>query len=92
MSSLISLSIDLTKIEKSKLVNDKYLNLTISVDDETKAYGNNVSTYHAQTKEEREAKENRLYLGNGRVIWTDGSIKLATKESELADSSNDLPF
>ena len=93
MATLIGLSIDVTKIDKSKLVNDKYLNVTISVDDETGAYGNNVSAYHEQTKEQREAKENRAYLGNGKVFWTNGISKVAEKKSELAtDEANDLPF
>jgi hypothetical protein len=35
MSTLISASIDVTKIDKSKLYNGKYLNLTISINDQT---------------------------------------------------------
>jgi len=94
MATLIGLSIDVSKIDKSKLVNDKYLNVTISVDDETGAYGNNVSAYHEQTKEQREAKENRAYLGNGKVFWTNGTVTLAEKKSELAsdDDKDLLPF
>ena len=75
MATLIGLSIDVSKIDKSKLVNDKYLNITVSVDDETGAYGNNVSAYHEQTKEQREAKTNKFYVGNGRTVWTDGKIQ-----------------
>ena len=93
MATLIGLSIDVTKIDNSKLVNGKYLNVTISVDNETGAYGNNVSAYHEQTKEQREAKENSAYLGNGKVFWTNGISKVAEKKSELAtDETNDLPF
>ena len=93
MAVLLGLSIDITKIDKSKLVNDKYLNLTVSVDDETGVYGHNVSTYHEQTKEEREAKATRTYLGNGKVFWTNGTVKVAEKKSELAsDGKDDLPF
>jgi hypothetical protein len=42
MSTLISGSIDLTKIDKEKLVNGKYLNIQISINDNSDQYGNNV--------------------------------------------------
>lgn len=92
----MGLSIDVTKIDKSKLVNGKYLNLTISVQDETNQWGQNVSAYHEQSKEEREAKENRNYLGNGKVFWTDGNVTKA-KQAEalpnnLTEEAPDLPF
>jgi hypothetical protein len=54
-----------------------------------------------QSKEQREAKEPRTYLGNGKVVWTDGNIKPADKvERETAGSEQstagratpDLPF
>jgi hypothetical protein len=39
MSTLISGSIDLTKIDKEKLVNGKYLNIQISINDNSDQYG-----------------------------------------------------
>jgi hypothetical protein len=42
MATLMGLSIDVTKIDKSKLANGKYLNLTVSVQDETNQWGQNV--------------------------------------------------
>jgi len=96
MATLIGLSIDVTKIDKSKLAKGKYLNITVSVQDETNQYGQNVSVYHEQTKEEREAKTNRDYLGNGKVFWTDGNITKALTElpQDLpnAEESDYLPF
>ncbi len=89
MATLMSLSIDVTKIDKSKLANGKYLNLTVSVQDETNQWGQNVSAYHEQSKEEREAKENRNYLGNGKVFWTNKIINVADKQTEAL--SDDLP-
>ena len=79
MSSVISLSIDLTKITKSRLKDGKYLQTTISINDETK-YGNNVSMYESQSKEERTSKAPRTYIANGRVVWTEGEIAVAEKE------------
>lgn len=93
MSTLISGSIDLTKIDKSKLKDGKYLNVQISVNDTTDNYGNNVAITVNQTKEEREAKEKKTYLGNGKVVWTDGVVKTAEKVEAQTETKNDpLPF
>lgn len=94
MSTLISGSIDLSKIDKSKLKDGKYLQVQISVNDTTDNYGNNVSITVNQTKEEREAKDKKTYLGNAKVVWTDNVIKLAEKvDASSAKVENDpLPF
>ena len=46
---------------------------------------------NAQSKEEREAKTNKTYIGNGKVVWTDGNIKtardLTPAETETLDSN-----
>ena len=70
-----------------------YYNFTISVQDETR-YGNNVAFIDSQTKEERDAKVQKTYLGNGKVVWTDGSITLADKEDAKVEATaeSDLPF
>lgn len=85
MSAIIQMSIDLTKIDKSKLKDGKYLNVSISVNDETK-YDNNVSMCYNQTKEERDSGAKKIYFANGRVIWTDSVIKVAEKSIQ-----NDIP-
>jgi hypothetical protein len=94
MSTLISGSIDLTKIDKEKLVNGKYLNIQISINDNSDQYGNNVGITIGQTKEEREAKAKKTYIGNAKVVWTDGSIKVAEKVQENApiEAKDGLPF
>ena len=84
MSTIISASIDLAKIDKKSIYEKdgkKYLSLQISVNDETK-FGNNVSIAIGQTKEQREAKADKTYLGNGKVVWTDGKITLAEKQDQ----------
>ena len=99
MSALVNFSLDLSKLPKDKIIKGKkgqYINITASINDETK-FGNNVSFFVSQSKEEREGKEPRNYLGNGKVIFTDGNIVVAEKEeqSQLAsvvDSGDDLPF
>lgn len=60
-------------LEQGKIVNgDKgsYLKLEVVVNDELDDYENQVSVRIAQTKEERENKADKTYLGNGRVVWT----------------------
>ena len=44
-----------------------------------------------QSEEERDAKKTKEYLGNGKIYWTDGSIKTAEKE-ETESASSGLPF
>jgi hypothetical protein len=97
MSTIISASIDLAKIDKVNIYEKdgkKYLSLQISVNDETK-YGNNVSIAIGQTKEQREAKVDKTYLGNGKVVWTDGKITVADKQDQpqmKSSQKDDLPF
>lgn len=97
MSTIISASIDLAKIDKKNIYEKdgkKYLSIQISVNDETK-YGNNVSVAIGQTKEQREAKVDKTYLGNGKVVWTDGKITLADKQDQpqmKSSQKDDLPF
>ncbi len=105
MSAILSLSIDVSKLPKEKFVKGKkgvYYNFTVSINDDTR-YGNNASITDSQTKEEREAKKPKEYLGNGKVVWTDGNIVVAEREdndsapqvqSKAASVSadDDLPF
>lgn len=80
---------------------EKGISITISTNDDTNDYGQNVTAFVAQSKEEREAKKTRFYVGNGKVFWTDGTITLAKKkeevhnavpEGQVADEEDDLPF
>ena len=100
MSTLINGSIRVDKLPKEKFIKGKdgavYYNFTIAVNDETR-YGNNVAFMDSQTKEEREAKMPKTYLGNGKVLWTDGKVTLAEREEEkvlvpVDEQSGDLPF
>ena len=103
MSTIINGSIRVDKLPKEKFVKGKdgavYYNFTIAVNDETR-YGNNVAFMDSQTKEEREAKKNRDYIGNGKVVWTDGNIAVAEREEQVAqpqatvevEADGDLPF
>jgi len=107
MSTLITGSIRVDKLPKEKFIKGKtdadgntpvYYNITISIQDETR-YGNNVAFMDSQTKEEREAKKPKNYLGNGKVVWTDGNVVLAEKEIDIISGTetayvknDDMPF
>jgi len=71
-----------------------YKNYTISISDYTNDYGQNVSMYEEQTKEERESNSPKKYIGNGKVFWTDGKVQVAEKQVETTTSEKeeDLPF
>jgi hypothetical protein len=98
MSTLISVGIKVADLK----ANDKgYANITLSVENEANQWGQNVSAWNNQTKEEREAKTPREYCGNGKVVWTDISgiaVPQAEKEVKNSDfnaaraTKSDLPF
>ena len=106
MGAIATISIDLNKLDKSKIVHGKngaqYYNLNISVNDQTDQYGNNIQVTEPQTKEQREAKTPRTFYGNGKVIWTDGKCIAAEKKENNVDrkkqsivdksDNDDLPF
>lgn len=99
MAQLISASIDVTKITKSKLYKGEkgtYLNITISVNDEVDQYGNQVGIIESLTKEENDAKAKKNYLGNGKIVWTGTNTKQTpatpAPASEVQIDESDLPF
>ena len=102
MSALINYSLRVDKLPKEKFIAGKdgavYVNLTMSVNDDTR-YGNNTDVFVSQTQEEREAKKQRSYLGNGKVVWNNGTIVNAEKEvveevqlHPVEAESDGLPF
>ena len=95
---LINLSICLNDIPKEhiKLANNgkKYLALTIQDLREADEYGNTHSVFISQTKEEREAKEKRTYIGRGKEVVFQSSRPSVEEVAALppADNIEDLPF
>jgi hypothetical protein len=98
MSALLNVSLRVDKLPREKFVMGKdgavYFNFTVAINDEANQFGQNVSAYDSQTKEEREAKKAKNYLGNGNVVWTDGKITAVKKENatQQAAVEVDLPF
>ena len=89
-----------TLLKTIRAKNEKGVSLTFSIDDKTNQYGQNVSAYATQTKEQRDAKAKKYYVGNGSLVWTDGTIKVAEKVDKNQQKSapavmaepDDLPF
>ena len=107
MAQLFSASLDVSKISKDKLVKGEkgtYLNLTISINDEADKFGNTLTIIESQTQEEREAKANRNYLANGKLVWTTEGGSVSKKGSvpatptpppaaePVVEEGDDLPF
>ena len=67
---IIGLSIDFEKISKDDLVKGKYLNLTLTINDTKDKYDNDGSIIIAQSKEQREAKAQKRYVGNAKVLFS----------------------
>jgi len=77
MAGIIKASINLNSIDKSKIIEGKkgkYLPITITINDEPDQFGNQGPVIIDQTKEEREAKVAKTYLGNCKVVWTNGQF------------------
>jgi len=77
MAGIIKTSINLSAIPKDRIIigkKGKYLPIAITVNDEPDQFGNQGPVIVDQTKEEREAKVAKTYLGNCKVVWTNGTF------------------
>jgi hypothetical protein len=106
MASIINASINLNEIPKHKIVDGKkgkYLNITIVLNDEPDNFGNQGPITVGQSKEERESKTPKVYLGNVKVSWTNGNnVDVAPRDGQQQQRSapakrasapeDDLPF
>ena len=102
MASIIKTSINLNNIPKEKIFvgkKGKYLPITITLNNELDQFGNQGPVVVEQTKEERDAKTPKTYLGNVKVVWTDGNnVNTAPRDNNSAPATapaaanEDLPF
>jgi len=103
MASIIKTSIDLTKIDKAKIITGakgKYLPISLTINDEVDQFGNQGPVIIEQSKEEREAKVAKVYLGNCKVVWTNGdNVSPPPREGQpqaaaplMTKIEDDLPF
>ena len=93
MAMLLSMKIDVTKIDKKKLFEGKngakYCSLTVSINDEPDQYDNDVSVWLEQEKEDRLAKVPRKFLGRGRVFWKSNQEIVETSFENPENSKKD---
>lgn len=105
MASIIKASINLNEIPKHKIINGakgKYLPITITLNNDPDQFGNQGPMIVEQSKEEREAKAPKVYLGNVKIVWTDGTNVAAASRTDAGGSqqysppspapADDLPF
>lgn len=96
MASLNSLYIKAetleTLLKTVKAKGEKGISFDISISDEANNYNQNVSAYVTQTKEQREAKANRFYVGNGNTFWSNGKSLVFKQEAKAKEEVVDFPF
>ena len=101
MASIIKTSINLNEIPKDKIYvgkKGKYLPITITLNDELDQFGNQGPVVVEQTKEERDAKTPKTYLGNVKVVWSNGQNVEPAPRTDMpapapaAAPADDLPF
>ena len=96
MGKLVSLKIDVSKIDKAKDLykgaKGTYLTVTVSLNDQIDLFGNNVSCWVEQTQAERTAKAERKLLGNGRVVFDDQRTTGSSGAPSVPSEDDDLPF
>ena len=102
MASIIKTSINLNAIPKDRIIigkKGKYLPIAITINDSPDQFGNQGPVIVDQTKEEREAKSAKTYLGNVKVVWTNGdNVAPAPRDGETKSQpkvnveKEDLPF
>ena len=106
MASLSEIYLKKTTLETMlKALNSKQgkdaegVKLTVSLSDQTNNFGQNVSVYVAQTKEQRDAKTPLFYVGNGKTFWSKGETPVPQRDEPkqepkavTAGDGDDLPF
>ena len=93
----VSVRIDVTKIDKSRLYKGSkgtYLDLTTFISDELDQYDNNGFISQSLTAEEREQKVQTPILGNVKVFYNDAASQApaAATNMTLEQMDDDIPF
>ena len=104
MATILNTSINLSKVPKDKIIEGKkgkYLPVTITINDDVDQFGQQGSLTVQQSKEQRESKEPKVYLGNVKVVWTNGTFPdkipyegngATSQPKAQAKVEEDLPF
>tara|TARA_R110000824_G_scaffold21748_14_gene80833 strand:+ start:7910 stop:8251 length:342 start_codon:yes stop_codon:yes gene_type:complete len=85
MASMIEVLLILDDIDKDRIIKLKSgkraYRTTYYLDDKVDKYGNSVSAWAKQEKEEKDNKAHRKYLGNGTCFWSDGVVTVVNKDN-----------
>lgn len=103
MASILKCSINLNEIPRNKIIEGKkgkYIPITITLNNDPDQFGNQGPMIVEQSKEERESKAPKVYLGNVKVVWTDGNNVAAALRTDGGQGfappspapDDDLPF
>ena len=100
MATMFNIKINFSKIDKTKLFKSEktgnmWGTITGCINDEVDDYGNNTSAWFEQTKEEKDAKEAKSYVGNGKAFWSSGPVTIITKDNPngvvVSNNTDDTP-
>ena len=98
---MINFSIDLSKIDKTRIKEGKdgakYYKLTVDKKQSPDKFGNDHTVYDTPTKDERTAKKPKTYLGSGKEFVFNGqthnpSTAAPTPPAQNNEPVDDLPF
>ena len=102
MARIISGYFDLDKIPPACIKTRKdgtgrLVYFSETVNDKPDQYGNDVSVSINQTKEERQAKVKKVYLGSGKTVWKnepkdDVSFPQTSSVAQPQSDDQSLPF
>ena len=101
MAGIIKTSINLTAIPKDIIIvgkKGKYIPVAITINDEPDQFNNQGYVTVDQTREERESRAAKSYLGNVKVVWTNGDFPEPNfgdqpqKPTAKVEAEPDLPF
>jgi hypothetical protein len=94
MATIIKVGLKVADLE----VNEKgYANINVAINDEVNQWNQNASAWNLQSKEDRDAKNPRKYVGNGsEVFTTDAGItkveyKAETTNADFNKARNEAP-
>ena len=65
--------------------------ITISLSDQASKFGQNVSAYVSQTKEQRDAETPKFYVGNGKTFWSKGETPCPQREQPTQPEQQQAP-
>lgn len=96
MGKIISCSICVNDIPQECMTiasnGKKYLNFVVDEKLETDQYGKTHSVYIQQSKEQREAKESKIYIGNGKEFVFGSTPENPTNSNEPSRDAQKAGF